>query len=307
MLNKIFNRIKNPQLIVLDVFNKFSKYLNDEQFLRYRFRIVMGKRLDLKNPTSYNEKLQWLKLYDRNPLYTKLVDKVAVKDYVASIIGNEYIIPTLKVYKSPEEVRIEDLPERFVLKTNHDGDSLGVFVCKDKKNFDFNKAISILSKNLKHNYYYTGREWPYKNVNPVIFAEEYKEDEFGELRDYKFFCFNGVVKALFVATERSVGHVKFDYFDRDFNHLDFTQSHPMSNVTLKKPDNFEKMIELAERLSRGLPHVRIDLYNCNGKIYFGEMTFYHYGGMIKFHPEEWDYKFGSWLQLPKYKRTDEKE
>lgn len=307
MLNKIFNRIKNPQLIVLDFFNKFSKYLNDEQFLRYRFRIVMGKRLDLKNPTSYNEKLQWLKLYDRNPLYTKLVDKVAVKDYVASIIGNEYIIPTLKVYKSPEEVRIEDLPERFVLKTNHDGDSLGVFVCKDKKNFDFNKAISILSKNLQHNYYYTGREWPYKNVNPVIFAEEYKEDEFGELRDYKFFCFNGVVKALFVATERSVGHVKFDYFDRDFNHLDFTQSHPMSNVTLKKPNNFEKMIELAERLSRGLPHVRIDLYNCNGKIYFGEMTFYHYGGMIKFHPEEWDYKFGSWLQLPKYKRTDEKE
>ena len=307
MLNKIFNRIKNPQLIVLDFFNKFSKYLNDEQFLRYRFRIVMGKRLDLKNPTSYNEKLQWLKLYDRNPLYTKLVDKVAVKDYVASIIGNEYIIPTLKVYKSPEEVRIEDLPERFVLKTNHDGDSLGVFVCKDKKNFDFNKAISILSKNLQHNYYYTGREWPYKNVNPVIFAEEYKEDEFGELRDYKFFCFNGVVKALFVATERSVGHVKFDYFDRDFNHLDFTQSHPMSNVTLKKPDNFEKMIELAERLSRGLPHVRIDLYNCNGKIYFGEMTFYHYGGIIKFHPEEWDYKFGSWLQLPKYKRTDEKE
>ncbi|WP_308285042.1 ATP-grasp fold amidoligase family protein [Prevotella sp.] len=307
MLNKIFNRIKNPQLIVLDIFNKFSKYLTDEQFLRYRFRIVMGKRLDLKNPTSYNEKLQWLKLYDRNPLYTKLVDKVAVKDYVASIIGNEYIIPTLKVYKSPEEVRIEDLPERFVLKTNHDGDSLGVFVCKDKKNFDFNKAISILSKNLQHNYYYTGREWPYKNVNPVIFAEEYKEDEFGELRDYKFFCFNGVVKALFVATDRSVGHVKFDYFDRDFNHLDFTQSHPMSNVTLKKPDNFEKMIELAERLSKGLPHVRIDLYNCNGKIYFGEMTFYHYGGMIKFHPEEWDYKFGSWLQLPKYKRTDEKE
>lgn len=307
MLNKIFNRIKNPQLIVLDFFNKFSKYLNDEQFLRYRFRIVMGKRLDLKNPTSYNEKLQWLKLYDRNPLYTKLVDKVAVKDYVASIIGNEYIIPTLKVYKSPEEVRIEDLPERFVLKTNHDGDSLGVFVCKDKKNFDFNKAISILSKNLQHNYYYTGREWPYKNVNPVIFAEEYKEDEFGELRDYKFFCFNGVVKALFVATDRSVGHVKFDYFDRDFNHLDFTQSHPMSNVTLKKPDNFEKMIELAERLSKGLPHVRIDLYNCNGRIYFGEMTFYHYGGMIKFHPEEWDYKFGSWLQLPKYKRTDEKE
>lgn len=307
MLNKIFNRIKNPQLIVLDIFNKFSKYLTDEQFLRYRFRIVMGKRLDLKNPTSYNEKLQWFKLYDRNPLYTKLVDKVAVKDYVASIIGNEYIIPTLKVYKSPEEVRIEDLPERFVLKTNHDGDSLGVFVCKDKKNFDFNKAISILSKNLQHNYYYTGREWPYKNVNPVIFAEEYKEDEFGELRDYKFFCFNGVVKALFVATDRSVGHVKFDYFDRDFNHLDFTQSHPMSNVTLKKPDNFEKMIELAERLSKGLPHVRIDLYNCNGKIYFGEMTFYHYGGMIKFHPEEWDYKFGSWLQLPKYKRTDEKE
>lgn len=305
MINKILKRLTNPNLIVLDVFNIIAKYLSDESFLKYRFFIVMGKRLNLDHPTTYNEKLQWLKLYDRNPFYTKLVDKIAVKEYVANIIGKEYIIPTLKIYKTPEEINLDELPNQFVLKTNHDGDSLGVFICKDKAKFDFENAISKLSNNLKRNYYYTGREWPYKNVRPTIFAEEYKEDETGELKDYKFFCFNGVVKASFIATDRSSGHVKFDYYDRDFNHLNFIQSHPMSGKKIPKPINYEKMIEISEKLSTGLPHVRIDLYNCNGQIFFGEMTFYHYGGMIKFHPEEWDYTFGSWLELPKHKFINE--
>ena len=300
-LAKVANRLRHPYLIALDVFNRIAPRLDDEHFLRYRFRIVMGKKLNLKDPESYNEKIQWLKLYDRNPLYTTLVDKVAVKDYVASRIGEEYIIPTLKVYSSPEDVKLDELPEKFVLKTNHDGDSLGVFVCKDKSTFDFEKALAQLTKNTQRNYYYTGREWPYKDVKPCIFAEKYEEDESGELMDYKFFCFEGKVKAIFVATERSTGHVKFDYYDRDFNHLDFVQSHPMSGKNIPKPQNYDKMIEVAEKLSGGIPHVRVDLYNCSGKILFGEMTFYHYGGMIKFHPEEWDYTFGSWLTLPEKK------
>lgn len=298
MIQKVLNRLKNPNLILLDIFNKFSKFLDDEHFLRYRFRIVMGKKLDLLNPTTYNEKLQWLKLYDRNPKYTQLVDKVLVKKYVSEIIGEEHIIPTLKVYDSPEDINIDELPNQFVLKTNHDGDSLGVFVCRDKSKFDYKKAIETLCHNLKRNYYYTGREWPYKNVKPCIFVEKYEEDESGELRDYKFFCFNGEVKSVFVATERSTGHVKFDYFDRDFNHLEFIQSHPMSDKPIAKPQNYDEMLNIAESLSKNIPHVRVDLYNCNGKILFGEMTFYHYGGMIKFHPEEWDYTFGSWLSLP---------
>lgn len=305
MFEKIVNRLRHPNLILLDLFNIVSKYLDDEHFIKYRFRIVMGKKININNPITYNEKLQWLKLYDRNPLYTTLVDKIQVKDYVAEIIGTEYIIPTIKVYESPSEIKLNDLPNQFVLKTNHDGDSLGVFVCKDKDTFDLDKALVTLSNNLKRNYYYTGREWPYKNVKPYIFAEKYEEDEFGELRDYKFFCFDGKVKAVFIATERSSGHVKFDYFDRDFNHLDFIQSHPMSDKQINKPANYEEMIIIAEKLSKGIPHVRVDLYNCNGRILFGEMTFFHYGGMIKFHPEEWDYTFGSWLSLPINKCNNE--
>lgn len=298
IFKKILRRIREPNLICLDIFNTFSRRLNDETFLKWRFLIMMGERLDLKNPKTFNQKLQWLKLYDRNPLYTTLVDKVKVKDYVAEKIGAEYIIPTLKVYSSPEEVKLGELPEKFVLKTNHDGDSLGVFVCKDKNVFDFERAINVLSNNLNRNYYWVGREWPYYDVKPCIFAEEYKEDDSGELMDYKFFCFDGKVKAIFVATERSTGHVKFDYYDRDFNHLDFVQSHPMSGRNIPKPLNYDQMIDVAEKLSEGIPHVRVDLYNCGGMIFFGEMTFYHYGGMIKFHPKEWDYTFGSCLNLP---------
>lgn len=305
MIKKITNRIKNPNLIALDLFNKIAKYLSDEDFLMCRFRIFMGKRLDLKNPKTFNEKLQWLKLYDRNPLYTTLVDKFAVKDWVASKVGIKYVIPTLNVYDSIDEINLAELPKQFVLKTTHYGDSLGVIVCKDKEKFDFANAKSRLQKSMELDYYKAGREWPYKNVIRRIIAEEYKEDQFGELRDYKFLCFDGVVKAMFVATDRSTGHVCFDYFDKEFNHLNLVQNHPMYGKPIAKPQNYEKMIELAEKLSEGFPHVRVDLYNVNGDIYFGEMTFYHYGGMIKFHPEEWDYTFGSWLQLPNTKLTNE--
>lgn len=277
----------------------FGQYLSDSLYLKLSFFASMGYRLNLKKPVTYNEKLQWLKLNDRNPLYTTLVDKLSVKKWVESKIGSEYIIPTLKIYHDVDEINLEELPNQFVLKTTHYGDSLGVVVCKDKSIFNLASAKERLAKSMTLDYYKAGREWPYKNVQRLIIAEEYKEDQFGELRDYKFFCFNGKVKAMFIASDRSTGNVFFDYYDENFNHLDFVQSHPMSGKAIEKPENYEEMIRIASALSGGLTHVRVDLYNVNGKIYFGEMTFYHYGGMVPFHPKEWDYKFGSWLVLPK--------
>lgn len=275
-----------------------NNIVSDKTYIRLLYRVSMGKSLNIDNPITYNEKLQWLKLYDRNPLYTTLVDKQSVKEWVTEKIGPEYVIKTLKIYDNIDEIDLNELPNQFVLKTTHYGDSLGVVVCKDKSNFDFENAKRRLEKSMKHDYYKAGREWPYKNVERKIIAEQYKEDQFGELRDYKFFCFDGVVKAMFIATNRSTGGVCFDYFDNKFNHLDFTQSHPMYGKPIEKPQNFEKMQQLAATLSKGLPHVRVDLYNVNGDIFFGEMTFFHYGGMVPFHPEEWDYRFGEWLTLP---------
>ena len=295
---KLISRIRNPRYILLDVFNLFSPFLSDERFLKLRFWIVMGRKLDLKNPRGYNDKLQWLKLYDRRPIYTTFVDKYSVKNYVANIIGPEHIIPTLAVWDSIESLDLSHLPTSFVLKTTHDGDSKGVIICKDKSKIDIEAVKNQLAKNMETNYYRFGREWPYKDVRPRIIAEQYLEDESGERRDYKFFCFDGVVRASFVATERSTGDVKFDYYDADFNHIDMVQSHPMSGSIIRKPKNYDKMVKIASELSKGFPHVRVDLYNCNGDIYFGELTLYHYGGMIPFHPEKWDYIFGSWLNLP---------
>lgn len=258
-----------------------------------------GAKLDLKNPQRFNEKLQWLKLYDRNPLYTALVDKYAVKQWVEKRCGKEIIIPTLFVWDRVEDIEWDKLPNQFVLKTTHSGDSLGVVICKDKTCFDKQKAIKELSKSISKDYYKTGREWPYKNVKHRIIAEEYMEDsKYHELRDYKFFCFDGVVKALFIASGRQSDALTFDYFDENFKNLHIKQSHPNSEELFVKPASFELMKDIASKLSSGLPHVRVDLYDVNGKVYFGEMTFYHYGGFVGFHPDKWDYMFGSWINLP---------
>lgn len=277
----------------------FTKFLNDKSFIRFQYRALTGYTLDLNNPKRYNEKLQWMKLYDRNPLYTKLVDKHEVKTWVANRIGEEYVIKTLGVWENVSDIKWDALPKRFVLKATHYGDNLGVVICKDKEDFDKEKACNSLTEAMKKDYYQNGREWPYKDVPRKIIAEEYKEDEYGELRDYKFFCFDGEVKAMFVATDRSKGHVCFDYFDKDFNHLDFIQSHPQSSRPITKPNGYDEMIRIAEQLSNGFPHMRVDLYNCSGKIYFGEITLFHYGGCVLFHPDSWDYTFGDWLKLPK--------
>ena len=261
------------------------------------YRRDFNKKLDLVNPKTYNEKLQWLKLYDRRSVYTTMVDKYAAKEYVANIIGEEYIIPTLGVWNKPEEIEWDKLPNQFVLKCTHD--SGGLVVCRDKAKLDREVAKEILRKSLKRNYYKAGREWPYKNVPRRILAEKYMEDtSVNDLPDYKFFCFDGDVKALFVGTERGSGDVKFDYFDAEFNHLDLVQEHPMSGKDFPKPEHFEKMKELASKLSKGYPQLRVDFYNINGYIYFGELTLFHHGGVIPFHPESWDSVFGGWIKLP---------
>jgi hypothetical protein len=242
---------------------------------------------------------QSLVFYDRKPEYTMMADKYAVKAYVGEKIGPEYIIPTLGVWDRFDDIDFDALPAQFVLKCTHD--SGGLVICKDKIKLDKAAAKKKIEKSLKRNYYYHGREWLYKDIQPRIIAEAYMEDAAaGELPDYKFFAFDGQVKALFIATERQKKgeETKFDFFDREFNHLPFINGHPNASVPPAKPAQMEEMIRLAEVLSQGIPHVRVDFYEVNGKIYFGELTFFHWSGMMPFEPEEWDRTFGDWITLP---------
>lgn len=274
------------------------RLIPDKQYLQLYYFAKFKKPLDLKDPRSYNAKLQWLKLYDRNPTYTRMVDKYEVKAYVAEKIGEEYVIPTIGVWDNVEDINFDSLPERFVLKCTHD--SGGLVICKDKSQLNIEEAKKKLNKSLKNNFYYIGREWPYKNVKPRIIAETYMEDaETGELRDYKFYCFGGEPKVMLLASDRQTEgeESKFDFYDMEFQHLDFRRGHPNSDKPVKKPETFETMRKLAEQLSQGLPHVRVDLYEVNGKNYFGELTFYPGNGMTRFEPEEWDYKMGQWITL----------
>lgn len=279
------------------IWHRVGLIFGDEIYVRVEYFIVFGKRLRLKNPQTYSEKLQWLKLHEGDPIYTRMVDEAEAKKYVTEIIGEEYIIPTYGVWNHFDEIDFDKLPDQFVLKTTHD--SGGVIICKDKKTLDKNAAKVKLEKSLKNDYYYTSKEWPYKNVVPRIIAEKYMEDESGELCDYKLFCFDGKMKALFIATDRftSGEETKFDFFDENFNHLPFTNGHPNATKPIKKPESFQQMKDLAEKLSQKIPHVRVDFYCTNGKIYFGELTFFHWGGFKRFEPEEWDFKFGEWFKL----------
>ena len=288
-----FNNLAHTNL-----FNNMS----DKRFLEIAYRVRMGKKLDLNNPKTFNEKLQWLKLYDRNPKYTDYVDKYRVRSFVAETIGEEYLIPLLGVWDHAYDIDFDSLPDQFVLKCNHDSGS--IMICKDKEAFDRQKAVEWLEGRLSKTMFYLTREWPYKNVKPRVVAEAYMEDPAtSELRDYKFFCFDGEVKALFIAEDRQVvgEDTKFDFFDADYNHLEFTNGHPNAKKLPEKPVNFELMKELASKLSAGIPHVRVDFYECNGKVFFGDMTFAHWSGMVPFEPEKWDRIFGAWIKLPEKK------
>lgn len=270
----------------------------DKLFLKYQFHYVFGYPLNLKAPQTYNEKLQWLKLYDHNPLYTTLVDKYAVKEWVAERIGEQYVIPTLAAYDDVEQIDITKLPDQFVLKCTHDSGS--VIICRDKKSFDFEEAKRILAKGLKNDFYKKHREWPYKNVPRRIIAEKYIDDGLSqELKDYKFYCMNGCCKAVLIVTNKTgAGDTFYDYFDSDFNHMDFTKGHPNNPGVVTKPAGFDEMKVLSQELSKGITHVRCDFYEADGRVYFGEMTFFPASGIIPFRPEEFDYKWGRWIKLP---------
>lgn len=294
---RITTVISNPKKIFIILLYFISPLINDKTYLKLLFPLCTGYKLDLKKPVTYNQKLQWLKIYYRKPIMTKMVDKYEAKQYVKETIGEEYVVKNFGIWNSFDEIDFNSLPSQFVLKTTHDQG--GIVICKDKNQFNYDAARKILNSHLKRKYYYLSREWPYKDVHPRILAEEYMVDESGiELKDYKFFCFNGKVKALFIASDRQSGkEVKFDFYDENFNFLDIVQIHPQSGKINIKPMNYDKMVLLAEKLSANFPHVRIDFYNINGKIYVGEFTFFHHGGLVPFHPEKWDYLFGEWISL----------
>ena len=279
-------------------FLPFLNVLPDKVYIRILYLYHFHRLPNLKNPQTFNEKLQWLKLHDRRPEYTMMVDKYLVKEYVAKIIGKEYIIPTIGVWDSVDDIDWNSLPKQFVLKWNHDSGS--IVICKDKKNLDIETAKKQLRPGSKRSGYWYGREWPYKNVRPRIIAEQYMEDEDGELKDYKFFSFDGETKAMFVATDRfnKAEDTKFDFYDTEFNHMPFTNGHPNASCQIKKPQNFDLMIQLASKLSKGYPHIRVDFYEVNGKVYFGELTLYHWSGFVPFNPSKYDKMFGDWIMLP---------
>lgn len=298
-INKIWNLLINPNSLILFLLFRTAKIWPDKLYLNIIYRLIMGKKLNLNDPKTFNEKLQWLKLYNRKPYYTKMVDKYAVKEYVASRIGQEYIIPTLGVWDNPDEIEWDKLPNQFVLKTTHGGGGGGIVICKDKLVFDIDKAKAKLNKSLKSDIYMIFREWPYKDVRKRVIAEAYMTDESGiELKDYKFFCFNGRIQCFKIDFDRFYIH-KANYYNREGKLLPFGEACFKTdfNRVFEKPKNFEKMLELSEILSQNIPFVRVDLYNVNGRIYFGEMTFFPAAGMGKFEPEEWDEKLGEFLSL----------
>lgn len=299
--SRLVKAIKHPEWIVGVVLRHtpIGRWMNDRTFIKWEFFSGMRKFPNLEKPRTFNEKLQWLKLNNIHPEYSQIVDKAEAKGYVKRVLGEEgesIIIPTIGIWDRFDEIDFSSLPNQFVLKTTHD--SGGVAVIKDKTSMNFQEVKQKIEKSLKHNFFYEHREYPYKDIKPRIIAEKYMVDESGtELKDYKFFCFNGEPKMLFVATDRPFD-TRFDFFDTEWNHLPFKQGHPLASKEIKKPAGFEKMLDLSRKLSKGFPHVRVDLYDINGQIYFGELTFFHFSGNVPFEPEEWDYKIGEWLKLP---------
>lgn len=295
----MLDAIRNPKRIALFLLRKFSGCFSDELYLKLLFRLKMGYPLNLRSPQTFNEKLQWLKLYDRKPEYTQMVDKYAVKEYVAKLIGEEYIIPTLGVWDRVEDIDFESLPDQFVLKTTHGGGGGGVVVCKDKSNFDYEAAKIKLQQSMNSDIYRTFREWPYKNVPRRIIAEKFMVDESGvELKDYKFFCFNGEVKCFKVDFDRFIAH-RANYYDRNACLMPFGEVDcgPDFSRQIALPDNLKEMQCVAEKVAVGHPFIRVDLYNINGKIYFGEITFFPAAGLGRFEPEEWDLKLGELIEI----------
>lgn len=275
----------------------------DDVFLKKKYKSIIGKELCLINPKTFNEKLQWLKINERKPEYTMMVDKYKVRQYIADKLGKEYLIPLLGVWKTPDEIDFDKLPNQFVLKCNHNS-GLGMYICKDKAKLNITKVKNDLNKGLKQNYYLTGREWPYKNVPRRIIAEKFMVDESGGFVDYKFFCFNGVVDCVMVCLDRHLDNTKFYFFDKNWNlkRLNIRGKNAPSDFTIRKPKCMDEMFKIAETLSKGIPFVRIDLYESFGQIFFGEYTFYPDSGFDPNLLPETDRYFGNLIVLNKEKK-----
>ncbi|NLA85672.1 MAG: glycosyl transferase [Clostridiales bacterium] len=304
IIKTIIDLIKNPRKLVAKLGNKgFLCWLPDEQYLKLLYRAEMGKKLDLKNPKSFNEKLQWLKLYDKNPKYVRLVDKYEVRKYISEILGEEYLIPLIDVYNSVDEIDWDKLPEQFVLKCTH-GSGFNI-ICKNKSALNIDVAKKKLKKWMKKNWYWFGREWPYRNVKPRIICEPLIKTNDDTLpNDYKFHCFHGEPDNVMVCMERESGEPKFYFFDSKWNLLRYNISgiNAPHDFTLPKPERIDEMFSIAKRLSEGFPFVRVDLYYENDKIYFGELTFYPQSGFDPNLLPETDLLFGDKIKLDKIKK-----
>lgn len=285
--------LKNPyRFFVLLSWKGKLKFIPDKQYLSLLYRGYTGKRLNIKQPKTYNEKIQWLKIYDRNPDYIPMVDKYEVRKYISREIGEKYLIPLLGVYDKPEDISFENLPNKFVLKCTHDSGS--VLICKDKSAFDKEKAKKKLNEWLNRNYFYTSREWPYKSLKPRIICEQFLQDD---IIDYKIMCFGGEPKLIQVHRNRNQSDHSIDFYDTNWKKTNIKRKDNPTGDILKKPSNLSEMLNISRILSKGEIHVRIDLYEVNGEIFFGEKTYYSASGFAGFEKDEHDELLGSWIKL----------
>lgn len=276
----------------------YLDHLSDEAYCKVKFKRALGSELDISNPQTYNEKVQWLKMNYRLPVFTRMVDKYEAKDYIKHLVGEDVIIPTIAVWESAEEIDPSILPDRFVMKCTHDSHT--VFVCKDKEKFDFEAAKKQIGKALKKNFYYVGREWPYKNVKPRVIVEEYLEDNNSpSLLDYKFYMFYGTYKMLSITERASQHEVFIDYYDESGTQIDMTWGYPSSGKNRSFPKSFPQMLQLAKKLSRDLPFLRVDMYEVNCHPFVGELTLYDGAGFDRIEPAKWDKQLGDWIDLEK--------
>ena len=293
MFKRVRRYLKSPYYALGDdLLKKHPLWLSDKYFIKVFWRQIMGYPLDLEHPRTFNEKIQWMKLYDHDPRYPDLIDKLKAKDWVRHVIGEQYVIPTLAVFDNPDVITLDGLPDQFVLKCNHD--SGGLVICKDKTKFDLDAAKQVLWKSFNHDFYEEYREWPYREIERKVFAEAYIVDSVNnDLPDYKFFTFNGAPYYMFIASGRqSAEEVQFDFFDMDLNRLKVRNVHPNSPGIVNTPKMFETMKELAGKLSKGFKQVRVDFYEADGACYFGEMTFFHGAGFMPFSPHSFDEMMG---------------
>ena len=285
----------------MKLFRKLSRLIPDRIYLQIVYFKHFRKFINFNNPKNFNEKIQYLKLKYRSNELTEMADKYKVKQYVSKLIGNEYVIPTLGVWSTTEEINFNELPKKFVLKCNND--SGGVVICKDKQALNIEETKKFLNSRLNNNGFWYGREWPYKNIKPCIIAEKYMENNGqNELIDYKFFCFNGQPKVVLVCSERfASNNMCKTYFDENWNLLNIMEANHRIDKEQKKPQSFEKMKTISQKLAKGMPFVRIDFYEIEGSLYFGEITFFPASGLEKFKPEKWNNIFGDMIDISKYK------